>query len=175
VARLSGNGGQQRGGGAAAAEAALLEAISGVEGRGSKGLAPDQQAAFDAAVEALEADGGVKVGHAIDCFTCYSQLQPVLRMQACVIQQVFCKQQPACLLPNIGCPNCRTHCLTTAQCKASMLDTLKRPHALTQAPTTSPQLEGRWRLLFTSKPGTASPIQRTFTGVNAFSIFQVPL
>lgn len=42
-----------------------------------------------------------------------------------------------------------------------------------QAPTASPQLEGRWRLLYTSKPGTASPIQRTFTGIDAFSIFQV--
>jgi len=61
------------------------------------------------------------------------------------------------------------------QCKASMLVSLKRPLALTQAPSTSPQLEGRWRLLFTSKPGTASPIQRSFTGVDAFSIFQVPL
>ncbi len=34
-------------------------------------------------------------------------------------------------------------------------------------------LDGRWRLLFTSRPGTASPIQNTFTGVDAFSVFQV--
>ena len=43
-----------------------------------------------------------------------------------------------------------------------------------QAPTASDQINGRWRLLYTSKPGTASPIQRTFTGQDAFSIFQVP-
>lgn len=40
------------------------------------------------------------------------------------------------------------------------------------APTTLPQLDGKWRLLYTSRPGSASPIQRTFTGVEAFSIFQ---
>lgn len=39
-------------------------------------------------------------------------------------------------------------------------------------PTNSPLLEGRWRLLYTSRPGTASPIQRTFTGVDSFSVFQ---
>ena len=39
-------------------------------------------------------------------------------------------------------------------------------------PTASPLLEGRWRLLYTSRPGTASPIQRTFTGVESFSVFQ---
>jgi hypothetical protein len=33
-------------------------------------------------------------------------------------------------------------------------------------------LDGYWRLLYTSRPGTSSPIQRTFTGVEAFSIFQ---
>ncbi len=42
-----------------------------------------------------------------------------------------------------------------------------------QAPTTSPLLDGRWKLLFTTRPGTASPIQRSFTGVEAFSVFQV--
>jgi hypothetical protein len=32
------------------------------------------------------------------------------------------------------------------------------------APTTSPLLDGSWRLLYTSRPGSASPIQRTFVG-----------
>lgn len=41
-----------------------------------------------------------------------------------------------------------------------------------QEPTKSHLLPGRWRLLYTSKPGTASPIQTTFTGVDAFSVFQ---
>lgn len=39
-------------------------------------------------------------------------------------------------------------------------------------PAASLLLEGRWRLLFTTRPGTASPIQRTFTGVEGFSVFQ---
>jgi len=86
--------------GAADAEEALLAALAGVQGRGSKDLSPAQRSAFDAAVADLEADGG---------------------------------------LP---------------------------------APTAAPELNGRWRLLFTSKPGTNSPIQRTFTSVDAFSIFQ---
>ncbi|EFN58006.1 hypothetical protein CHLNCDRAFT_142183 [Chlorella variabilis] len=41
-----------------------------------------------------------------------------------------------------------------------------------QAPATSPLLEGRWRLLFTTRPGTASPIQRTFTAVDSFAVYQ---
>jgi hypothetical protein len=40
------------------------------------------------------------------------------------------------------------------------------------SPTASPLLEGRWRLLYTSRPGTASPIQRSFTGVDAFTVYQ---
>jgi hypothetical protein len=44
--------------------------------------------------------------------------------------------------------------------------------ALDQAPTCSNLLDGRWRLLFTTRPGSASPIQRAFTGVEAFSVFQ---
>lgn len=39
-------------------------------------------------------------------------------------------------------------------------------------PTTLEQIDGRWKLLYTSRPGTASPIQRTFVGVDAFSVFQ---
>ncbi|GBF92568.1 hypothetical protein Rsub_05182 [Raphidocelis subcapitata] len=41
-----------------------------------------------------------------------------------------------------------------------------------EAPTTLPAINGKWRLLYTSRPGSASPIQRTFTGVEAFSIYQ---
>jgi hypothetical protein len=36
----------------------------------------------------------------------------------------------------------------------------------------SPSLAGRWRLLYTSRPGTASPIQRVFTGIDAFTVYQ---
>jgi hypothetical protein len=41
-----------------------------------------------------------------------------------------------------------------------------------RAPAASPLLEGRWRLVYTTRPGSASPIQRTFTGVESFSVFQ---
>ncbi|KAG7600164.1 Plastid lipid-associated protein/fibrillin conserved domain [Arabidopsis suecica] len=41
-----------------------------------------------------------------------------------------------------------------------------------QNPTDSDLIEGRWRLMFTTRPGTASPIQRTFTGVDVFTVFQ---
>eukprot|EP01026_Neomeris_dumetosa_P078327 TRINITY_DN8468_c0_g1_i2.p1 TRINITY_DN8468_c0_g1~~TRINITY_DN8468_c0_g1_i2.p1 ORF type:complete len:429 (-),score=38.15 TRINITY_DN8468_c0_g1_i2:235-1521(-) len=41
-----------------------------------------------------------------------------------------------------------------------------------KAPTKSQYLNGKWKLLFTSKPGTESPIQRTFTGVDAFQVYQ---
>ncbi|XXG60135.1 hypothetical protein AAC387_Pa04g2109 [Persea americana] len=39
-------------------------------------------------------------------------------------------------------------------------------------PTSSSLIEGCWKLMFTTRPGTASPIQRTFTGVDFFTIFQ---
>ncbi|KAH7849179.1 hypothetical protein Vadar_014203 [Vaccinium darrowii] len=39
-------------------------------------------------------------------------------------------------------------------------------------PTSSSLIEGRWQLMFTTRPGTASPIQRTFVGVAFFSVFQ---
>ena len=43
----------------------------------------------------------------------------------------------------------------------------------TKFPTRSPLLNGCWRLLFTSSPGTNSPIQRTFTASSSVSVFQV--
>ncbi|XP_074560500.1 putative plastid-lipid-associated protein 12, chloroplastic [Curcuma longa] len=39
-------------------------------------------------------------------------------------------------------------------------------------PTSSSMLEGCWQLIFTTRPGTASPIQRTFVGVDFFKIYQ---
>ena len=40
-------------------------------------------------------------------------------------------------------------------------------------PTKSAILDGCWRLLYTSSPGTNSPIQRTFTSSDQVLIFQV--
>ena len=39
-------------------------------------------------------------------------------------------------------------------------------------PAFSPLIAGRWKLLFTTRPGSSSPIQRAFTGVEAFSVHQ---
>ncbi|KAL9234754.1 hypothetical protein vseg_009585 [Gypsophila vaccaria] len=39
-------------------------------------------------------------------------------------------------------------------------------------PTSSDLIQGRWRLMFTTRPPTASPIQRTFVGVDVFTVFQ---
>ncbi|KAJ1694756.1 hypothetical protein LUZ63_011454 [Rhynchospora breviuscula] len=39
-------------------------------------------------------------------------------------------------------------------------------------PTSSSMIEGSWQLIFTTRPGTASPIQRTFVAVDSFKIFQ---
>ncbi|EEE67137.1 hypothetical protein OsJ_24188 [Oryza sativa Japonica Group] len=38
--------------------------------------------------------------------------------------------------------------------------------------TNSSLIEGSWQLIFTTRPGSASPIQRTFVGVDSFKIFQ---
>ena len=42
-----------------------------------------------------------------------------------------------------------------------------------KSPTRSTVLEGCWKLMYTSSPGTNSPIQRTFTAVDDISIYQV--
>ncbi|MEW5309719.1 MAG: hypothetical protein WDW38_001582 [Sanguina aurantia] len=39
-------------------------------------------------------------------------------------------------------------------------------------PTTAKSLEGKWTLLYTTKQGTQSPIQNTFIGVDAFTVYQ---
>ncbi|KMT15113.1 hypothetical protein BVRB_3g062320 [Beta vulgaris subsp. vulgaris] len=41
--------------------------------------------------------------------------------------------------------------------------------------TSSGLIEGRWRLMFTTRPGTASPIQRTFVGVDFFNVLLISL
>ena len=46
------------------AQQTILDAIKGVKGRGKSGLPEEQQEAFNAAVEVLEADGGLPVGEA---------------------------------------------------------------------------------------------------------------
>ncbi|KAG6790982.1 hypothetical protein POTOM_000092 [Populus tomentosa] len=48
------------------------------------------------------------------------------------------------------------------------LEGVSEPHPQTG----SNLIEGRWQLMFTTRPGTASPIQRTFVGVDFFSVFQ---
>lgn len=43
----------------------------------------------------------------------------------------------------------------------------------TQNPTSSPLIDGCWRLVYTSSPSTNSPIQRTFTALDNVAIYQV--
>ncbi len=40
-------------------------------------------------------------------------------------------------------------------------------------PARAPQVNGKWRLLYTSSDGTASPIQRGFVGSSAVSVYQL--
>lgn len=49
---------------------------------------------------------------------------------------------------------------------------LEQGGAGVREPASSELLSGTWRLLFTGSDDTASPIQRTFTGVDGFSVFQ---
>ena len=44
--------------------------------------------------------------------------------------------------------------------------------SVVQAPTADDKLNGRWKLLYTTRSGTASPIQRTFIGVDSFTVYQ---
>ena len=60
---------------------------------------------------------------------------------------------------------------TCAKCEAHTGQQLE-PLMWLQAPTRSGLLDGRWRLLFTTRPGTSSPIQRAFVGTEAFTVYQ---
>jgi hypothetical protein len=40
-------------------------------------------------------------------------------------------------------------------------------------PARAPQVNGKWRLLYTSSDGTASPIQRGFVGSSAVTVYQL--
>ena len=50
--------------------------------------------------------------------------------------------------------------------------TLEASNAGVPDPTNSELLEGKWKLLYTTRPSSASPIQRSFVGVDGFSVFQ---
>ena len=52
------------------------------------------------------------------------------------------------------------------------VSTLESSNAGVKDPTKSELLEGKWRLLYTTRPSSASPIQRSFVGVDGFSVFQ---
>lgn len=58
----------------------------------------------------------------------------------------------------------------------NQLDTHDTVHtnidSVMQEPTSSGRLDGRWKLLYTTRPGTASPIQRSFIGVDSFTVYQ---
>jgi len=54
---------------------------------------------------------------------------------------------------------------------SELVETLEADGGL-ENPTTREEINGQWRLLYTSRPGTSSPIQRTFTGVESFRVFQ---
>ncbi len=55
---------------------------------------------------------------------------------------------------------------------AEAVATLEASDAGVPDPTKSQLLEGKWRLLYTTRPSSASPIQRSFVGVDGFSVFQ---
>lgn len=54
----------------------------------------------------------------------------------------------------------------------SYINTLENTKSIPN-PTDSPLLDGCWKLLYTSSPGTNSPIQKTFTSFDGVSVYQV--
>ncbi|CAM6087561.1 unnamed protein product [Calypogeia fissa] len=64
-----------------------------------------------------------------------------------------------------------TYCVAYPQTIQEAVDALEADGGI-QDPTSSPLIEGRWQLMFTTRPGTASPIQRTFVGVDQFKVYQ---
>jgi len=117
------------------------------QGRGKTGISPEQLSKLEAAVESLEADRGVSVCLASSCwsFVATSSFALALLPLTATVEQWHRQQSP--------------------------VSTVSESYRL-QDPTGSPLLEGRWRLLFTTRPGSASPIQKTFVGVDAFTVYQ---
>jgi hypothetical protein len=54
-----------------------------------------------------------------------------------------------------------------------LIEALEVNKPISSKVTKNPTLDGVWKLLYTSSPGTNSPIQRTFTAVDFVSIYQV--
>jgi len=53
----------------------------------------------------------------------------------------------------------------------SLIDDLEAAKGMKKA-TATKEINGKWRLLYTSSDGTASPIQNTFVGIKAFAVYQ---
>ena len=61
----------------------------------------------------------------------------------------------------------------TSQTIEDLINKLELSSLSTAKPIQSPLLDGTWKLLYTSSPGTNSPIQRTFTASEKVTVFQV--
>ena len=61
----------------------------------------------------------------------------------------------------------------TSQTIEELVNKLEASSSSTAKPIQSPLLDGTWKLLYTSSPGTNSPIQRTFTASEKVTVFQV--
>ncbi|GJP31865.1 hypothetical protein CLOM_g15489 [Closterium sp. NIES-68] len=81
--------------------------------------------------------------------------------------------EEAALVAAVGAAKGRGREVTDEQRQAIQraVETLEATQGV-RGPTQSPLLEGTWELLYTTRPGTASPIQRAFVGVDAFKVFQ---
>ncbi|CAI7736814.1 unnamed protein product, partial [Closterium sp. NIES-53] len=79
----------------------------------------------------------------------------------------------AALLAAVGVVKGRGREVTDEQ-RQAILTAVERLEASqgVREPARSPLLEGTWELLYTTRPGTASPIQRAFVGVDAFKVYQ---
>ena len=135
------------------AELAVLDMLRSARGRGKAGLSGEAVQQLNMAVSVLEADGGVE-----------GAARPRAGRPAVCVQPAFCS------------PRYLRHQQQRAQQQRKKFSSVPpsplAPPPRCAAPTTLPSISGKWRLLYTSRPGSASPIQRTFTGVEAFSIFQ---
>jgi len=131
------------------AELAVLDSLRSARGRGKDGLSDDTLGRLNLAVSVLEADGGV-AGTAFASHVAVSLPQCPRRLRLLIVADAC---RPVESNPHSSpCPH--------------------PPKQNPTDPTTLPAINGKWRLLYTSRPGSASPIQRTFTGVEAFSIYQ---
>ena len=162
---------------------ARVDADLSVQGRGKKGMTPEALAQFEAAAAVLIQQGGVKVRGRpargqhrqlarLHCDACSRPGSDACARPPCGPKARLARSTSDSSLQQATSSRAAPSAGLLAACAPLGRGHTQHTGTCAQDPTRSGLLDGKWRLLFTTRPGSASPIQRAFVGVDAFSVFQ---